>query len=97
MDFSSYEEYVSRWIHIYVFHFLCRRWDKHRHDQVTALYKALGMSIDSLEYSLKEYYKDFALFMDDLNIRPEVSTHFCGVGREAQFSTLVPRVKRGNS
>ncbi|XP_065223412.1 apoptotic protease-activating factor 1 isoform X2 [Planococcus citri] len=48
------------------------RCDKHRQEQITSLHKALEMSIDSLSPELQQYYQDFALFMDDVNITPQV-------------------------
>lgn len=58
---------------------MCRRHDRHRSEQVTLLYKAIGMSIDSLTEELKKYYQDMALFMNDVNIKPEVNFNVFGV------------------
>lgn len=55
-----------------------RRCDQGRQDQVTLLYKALEMSIASLHQELQDLYQDFALFMDDVNIKPEVSSRLHG-------------------
>ncbi len=60
--------------------FFSSRFDKHRLQQVTCLYKAIGLSIDSLDAACKEYYHDFALFMDDVNIRSEVKNIVNGCG-----------------
>lgn len=37
------------------------------------------MSIDSLTEELKKYYQDMALFMNDVNIKPEVNFNVFGV------------------
>lgn len=49
-----------------------RRYDKHRQEQITLLYNAIELSIKSLGH-LKPLYEDFAIFMDDVNIKPEVN------------------------
>lgn len=49
-----------------------RRCDEYRQEQITSLYKALAMSINNLTPQLQKFYQDFALFMDDVNIKPEV-------------------------
>jgi hypothetical protein len=33
---------------------------------------AIGLCVDSLPYDMKCYYQDFALFVEDVNIKPEV-------------------------
>jgi hypothetical protein len=44
---------------------------------------AIGLCIDSLPPEMKSYYQDFALFAEDVNIKPEVKLLF--------FSALVYR------
>ncbi|XP_066999982.2 apoptotic protease-activating factor 1 [Anabrus simplex] len=40
--------------------------------QEDGLFQTIGMSVDSLPEDLKEYYKDFAVFVEDVNITSEV-------------------------
>lgn len=35
---------------------------------------AIGFCIDNLHDNIKCYYQDFALFVEDVNIKPEVSS-----------------------
>lgn len=34
---------------------------------------AIGFCVDNLRESIKCYYQDFALFVEDVNIKPEVN------------------------
>jgi len=37
------------------------------------MFGAIGFCIDNLHDSIKCYYQDFALFVEDVNIKPEVN------------------------
>lgn len=51
-----------------------RRFDQKGFKAVEHLWSAIGMCIDSLDsLELKVYYEDFALFQNDVNIKPEVT------------------------
>lgn len=63
-----------------------RRYDQYRSDQITSLYKAIGMSINSLTPELKELYQTLALFMNDVNIKPEVSAITMNYGSDCIYS-----------
>lgn len=41
--------------------------------RIQGIKPTLDLCISKLEEQLQEYYKDFALFLEDVNIKPEVS------------------------
>jgi hypothetical protein len=47
--------------------------------QENGLIVAIGLCIDSLPQEMKSYYQDFALFAEDVNIKPEVKLLFFSV------------------
>jgi len=48
------------------------RYTRHSQNQFKSLEKAIQMCIKSLPSDLQKNYQDFSLFVEDLNIKPEV-------------------------
>lgn len=55
---------------MYIFFY---RYTPHSQNQFKSLEKAIEMCIKSLPSDLQKKYQDFSLFVEDINIKPEVT------------------------
>ena len=53
--------------------FFCRNIKRYSFPQENDMLDAIEFCIDNLHDSIRCYYQDFALFVEDVNIKPEVN------------------------